>query len=83
MLNMGAVLLLLIGVTEESRIPFIARSLTVVLLLLAALGVYWALKKKKTSRPRDIALSSMAVDDDVLYAPEDEALRAVNTQKDP
>ncbi|XP_056456305.1 complement factor H-like [Gadus chalcogrammus] len=48
-------------------IPFIARSLTVVLLLLAALGVYWALKKKKTSRPRDIALSSMAVDDDVLY----------------
>ncbi|CAL8333176.1 unnamed protein product [Gadus morhua 'NCC'] len=52
---------------EESRIPFIARSLTVVLLLLAALGVYWALKKKKTSRPRDIALSSMAVDDDVLY----------------
>ena len=33
-------------------IPFIARSLTVVLLLLAALGVYWALKKKKTSRPR-------------------------------
>ncbi|XP_030223732.1 complement factor H-like isoform X2 [Gadus morhua] len=52
---------------HESRIPFIARSLTVVLLLLAALGVYWALKKKKTSRPRDIALSSMAVDDDVLY----------------
>ncbi|XP_056456121.1 uncharacterized protein LOC130390286 [Gadus chalcogrammus] len=49
------------------RIPFIVRPLTVVLLLLAALGVYWALKKKKTSRPRDIALSSMAVDDDVLY----------------
>ncbi|CAL8272457.1 unnamed protein product [Boreogadus saida] len=48
-------------------IPFIARSLTVVLLLLAALGVYWALKKKKTSRPRDMALSSMAVDDGVPY----------------
>ncbi|XP_056456299.1 complement receptor type 1-like isoform X5 [Gadus chalcogrammus] len=47
--------------------PFIVRPLTVVLLLLAALGVYWALKKKKTSRPRDIALSSMAVDDDVPY----------------
>ncbi|CAL8333116.1 unnamed protein product [Gadus morhua 'NCC'] len=52
----------------DDRTPFIARSLTVVLLLLAALGVYWALKKKKTSRPRDIALSSMAVDDDVLYS---------------
>ncbi|CAL8333128.1 unnamed protein product [Gadus morhua 'NCC'] len=51
----------------DDRIPFIVRSLTVVLLLLAALGVYWALKKKKTSRHR---------------APEDEALRAVNTQKD-
>ncbi|XP_030224133.1 uncharacterized protein LOC115552311 isoform X6 [Gadus morhua] len=47
--------------------PFIARSLTVVLLLLAALGFYWALKKKKTSSPRDIALSSMAVDDGVTY----------------
>ncbi|XP_056456057.1 uncharacterized protein LOC130390243 [Gadus chalcogrammus] len=46
-------------------VPFIARSLTVVLLLLAPWGVYWALKKKKTSSPRDIALSSMAVDDDV------------------
>ena len=33
-------------------VPFIVRPLTVVLLLLAALGVYWALKKKKTSRPR-------------------------------
>ncbi|CAL8333214.1 unnamed protein product [Gadus morhua 'NCC'] len=83
MLNMGAVLLLLIGVADvPDRTPFIVRPLTVVLLLLAALGVYWALKKKKTSSPRDIALSSMAVDDDVLYAPEDEALRAVNTQKD-
>ncbi|CAL8333170.1 unnamed protein product [Gadus morhua 'NCC'] len=51
----------------DDRTPFIARSLTVVLLLLAALGVYWALKKKKTSRPRDIALSSMAVDDGMLY----------------
>ncbi|CAL8300797.1 unnamed protein product [Arctogadus glacialis] len=51
----------------DGLIPFIARSLTVVLLLLAALGVYWALKKKKTSSPRDIALSSMAVDDGVLY----------------
>ncbi|CAL8272467.1 unnamed protein product [Boreogadus saida] len=54
-------------IIQESRIPFIARSLTVVLLLLAALGVYWALKKKKTSRPRDMALSSMAVDDGVVY----------------
>ncbi|CAL8267445.1 unnamed protein product [Boreogadus saida] len=51
----------------DGLIPFIARSLTVVVLLLAALGVYWALKKKKTSSPRDIALSSMAVDDGVLY----------------
>ncbi|CAL8307741.1 unnamed protein product [Arctogadus glacialis] len=51
----------------DDRIPFIARSVTAVLLLLAALGVYWALKKKQTSRPRDIALSSMAVDDGVLY----------------
>ncbi|XP_030224132.1 uncharacterized protein LOC115552311 isoform X5 [Gadus morhua] len=48
-------------------VPFIVRPLTVVLLLLAALGVYWALKKKKTSSPRDIALSSMAVDDGVTY----------------
>ncbi|CAL8236158.1 unnamed protein product [Arctogadus glacialis] len=53
--------------TIQDRIPFIARSVTVLLLLLAALGVYWALKKKQTSRPRDIALSSMAVDDGVLY----------------
>ncbi|CAL8267448.1 unnamed protein product [Boreogadus saida] len=51
----------------DGLIPFIARSLTVVVLLLAALGVYWALKKKKTSSPRDMALSSMAVDDGVLY----------------
>ncbi|CAL8333134.1 unnamed protein product [Gadus morhua 'NCC'] len=56
-----------VNMKDTGLIPFIARPLTVVLLLLAALGVYWALKKKKTSRPRDIALSSMAVDDDVLY----------------
>ena len=29
----------------------IARSLTVVVLPLVAVGVYWALKKKRTSRP--------------------------------
>ena len=46
------VLCAIISFITESRIPFIARSLTVVLLLLAASGVYWALKKKKTSRPR-------------------------------
>ena len=33
-----------IVVSVTGLIPFIARSLTVVLLLLAALGVYWALK---------------------------------------
>ncbi|CAL8406885.1 unnamed protein product [Arctogadus glacialis] len=48
------------------HIPIIARSLTVGLLFLVAWGVYWALKMKKTSRHRDIALSSMAVDDGVL-----------------
>ncbi|XP_059905109.1 uncharacterized protein LOC132455285 [Gadus macrocephalus] len=49
------------------HISIIARPLTVGLLFLVALGVYWALKKKKTSRHRDIALSSMAVDDGVPY----------------
>ncbi|CAL8322221.1 unnamed protein product [Gadus morhua 'NCC'] len=46
----------------DHPIPIVARYLTVVGLLLVALGVYWALKKKKkkTSRPQDIPLSSMA-----------------------
>ncbi|XP_030221158.1 uncharacterized protein LOC115550361 isoform X1 [Gadus morhua] len=51
----------------DDPIPIIARFLTVVGLLLVALAVYWALKKKKTSRPQDIPLSSMAGDDDGLY----------------
>ena len=34
------------------HIPIVARSLTVGLLFLVAVGVYWALKMKKTSRHR-------------------------------
>ncbi|CAL8283546.1 unnamed protein product [Gadus morhua 'NCC'] len=56
-----------LSVCGGDHIPIVARSLTVGLLFLVAVGVYWALKMKKTSRHRDIALSSMAVDDDVLH----------------